>query len=383
MYDGIKIDCQVTDPRKWNTSLNSIGQYDEMTGEVLPFAQAKACGLSFLKTQSPSGTKHTIQGSIHRFARNGGENNDDFNIVEVANTIDTLKNKFGVNPDKSKIINFEFGVNINLPEGITAGEYQKYLVSISNHGFDKMNTRRDKVGYIAEFDEYSIKIYDKGYQSGSGEQQQLRVEVKVLRTRWLEQFGIIKKGEPLYLSRLLDKAMIKQFGNILEQKISSLICVPRNLDVKKLTNKEEKTFLECRDARSWEEWNSKKRASKQQQLEKIFVKVNQQNPVDVLVRLVNEKWHQLSHYKVTAREPKTRDKDAISAISVVGFRSLIEMIIMGHLSIIRGLFEHSEQCAHSHPLIHRARGTPLGLPPPAPTITGFRRWIDLRCRSPT
>jgi hypothetical protein len=49
--------------------------------------------------------------------------------------------------------------------------------------FEKMNQRRAAVGYIAEFEEFSIKLYDKGYQSGSGETQQLRVEHQNLPTQ--------------------------------------------------------------------------------------------------------------------------------------------------------------------------------------------------------
>lgn len=384
MYDGIKIDCQVTDPRKWDTSLSSIGQYDEATGEVLPFATAKTCGLSFQKTKTPTGTRHTIQGSIHKFARNGGENNDDFNIVEVAQTIETLKNKFGINPERSKILNFEFGVNIQLPEGITAAEFQKYLVTAeAKKQFHPLNGQRAAVGYIAEFEEFSIKIYDKGYQSGSGEKQQLRIEIKVIRTRWLEQFGIIKAGEPLYLSRLLDKTIIKQLAHILELKLSSLICTPRSIEESRLTLKERMTFRECRDARSWEEWDSKTRERKRAQLQRIFIKVGQADPVDTLQRLVAEKWKALSHFKLPAPEPVKPKKVALSTVIVVGFRSLIEMIINGHMSIIRALLTKGEISGNSSTLIYAPRGKPLYLLINLRIITGFSRWIDLRCRSPT
>lgn len=383
MYDGIKIDCQVTDPRKWNNSLNSIGRHDEETGEILPFSEAKTCGLSFLKTQTPQGQRYTIQGSLHRFARNGGENNDDFNIDEVANTIDTIKNKFGVNPEQSKILNFEFGVNIQLPEGITAGEFQKYLVSAYTKGFEKLNRQRAAVGYIAEFEEFSIKIYDKGYQSGSGEAQQLRIEIKVIRTRWLEQFGIIKRGEPLYLSKLLDKTVINQLGHILQNKISSLICTPRNIDESKLSPKEKMTFRECRDARSWEEWSSKTRERKREQLQRIFLKVGQSDPVDVLSRLVDDKWRALSHFKLPAREPVQQQKDTLSTVIVVGIRSIIEMIITGHASIIRALLTKGEISGNSSMLIYAPRGNPLSYILSVNIQKGYSRWIDLRIRSPT
>lgn len=382
MYCGIKIECQVTNPRKWENSLCSIGRHDEATGEVLPFSEAKDYRLSFQKTQTPTGTKHTIQGSLHRFARNGGENNDDFNIVEVANTIERLENEYGINPDKSKIQNFEFGVNINIPEGITAGEFQKYLVAANTKSFGKINPRRAAVGYMAEFEDYSIKIYDKGYLSGSGEKQQLRIEIKVIRTRWLEQFEILKPGEPLFLSRLLDKSLINKLGEILQLKLNTLICTPRNIDERKLTFKERMTFRECRDSRSWEEWNSKTRERKREQLQRIFLKVGQANPVDVLRRLVAEKWRELTYFKLPEREQVNPKKDAFSNIIVVGIRTIIEMIINGHVSIIRALLTKGEINGNSSVLIYAPRGNPLRLFTKRPTVTGFPRWIDLRVRTP-
>ena len=229
----------------------------------------------------------------------------------------------------------------------------------------------------------SIKIYDKGYQSGSGEKQQLRIEIKVIRTRWLEQFGIIKAGEPLYLSRLLDKTIIKQLAHILELKLSSLICTPRSIEESRLTLKERMTFRECRDARSWEEWDSKTRERKRAQLQRIFIKVGQADPVDTLQRLVAEKWKALSHFKLPAPEPVKPKKVALSTVIVVGFRSLIEMIINGHMSIIRALLTKGEISGNSSTLIYAPRGKPLYLLINLRIITGFSRWIDLRCRSPT
>lgn len=385
MYDGIKIECAVPEPRKWDNSLCSVGRFDETTGEIIPFSEAKANSLTFIKTPSNKGRKYIIHGSLHRFARNGGENNDDFTIVEVANTIREIQNKFGIDPEKSTVQNLEFGVNIILPEGITAGEFQKYLVSAYTKAFEKLNPKRPAIGYIAEYDEFSVKIYDKGFQSESGETQQLRVEIRVNRVRWLEQFGVIKPGQPLYLSDLLKRNIIKILGEILQKKVRALICVPRNLDVKKLTLKERLTFAECKDARSWEDWTSKQRSRKKAQLERIFEKLDQPNPVDALERLVSEKWHELSRFKIpdlSEQEPKTPEKRDNIQLIVVGIRSLFEMIITSHFAIIRWLFAKGESRNTSLMLIHAPRGNPLMLSPPEILLIGFRRWIDLCIRSP-
>lgn len=384
MYDGIKIECAISDPRKWDASLRNIGRYDEATGEVLPFgSEASERALKFYKTPSATGTRYTIQGSLHRYARNGGTNSDDFTLAEVHETIANLRDTFGIIPEKSKINNFEFGVNVLLPQGITAEEFKKYIVSAYTRTFEKMNQRGPIVGYIAEFEEFSIKIYDKGMQAETGETQLLRVEVKVMRTRWLEQYGIINTGASLYLSDLLRAETIHKLGDILLNKVSSLICTPRNLDVKKLTPKERLTYYECRDARSWEEWNSKQRERKKQQLHKIFLKVGQSDPVDVLGQLVAEKWRELSRFRPIVDGPKNPQKDAISTVSVVGICDLIRQIIIEQIGLFRSWFTTTHAQRQRSILNHQPRGEPLLTALFTPEVkVGFRRWIDLNIRSP-
>lgn len=384
MYDGIKIECAISDPRKWDTSLRSIGRYDEATGEVIPFTQAKDSALTFIKVPSPSGKKYIIQGSLHRYARNGAENNDDYTLAQVHETIQRLQTRFGVDPARTRIQNFEFGVNIRLPYGMCAAEFQKYAVSLQHKAFEKMNQRRAAVGYIAEFDEFSCKIYDKGLQSGDGATDKLRFEIKVIRTRWLEQYGVIRPGQHLYLSDLLKKEVIDALGNILQNKISSLICVPRNIDLRKLTEKERLTFYECRDARSWEEWNSKQRERKRAQLQKIFAKVGQQNPIDVLAKLVDAKWRELSRFKVQKCTPEPKQNDAKSSLYVDGICDLLRMIIIAQCALIRELFSTTPESRNKQQHIsHLPRGTPLLVHPTPEIRKGYRRWIDLNIRSPT
>lgn len=384
MYDGIKIECALSDPRKWDASLRNIGQFDEATGEVMPFgSEASERALKFYKTPSATGTRYTIQGSLHRYARNGGTNSDDFTLAEVHETIANLRDTFGIIPEKSKINNFEFGVNVRLPDGITTEEFKKYIVSAYTRTFEKMNQRGPLVGYIAEFEEFSIKLYDKGMQAETGETQLMRVEVKVMRTRWLEQYGVINRGASLYLSDLLRPDTIHILGDILLNKVSSLILTPRHIDEKKLNQKERLTFRECCDARSWEEWNSKKRADKKQQLHRIFLKVGQQNPGDVLGQLVAEKWRELSRFRPLVDEPKNPKKETISTVVVVGICDLIRQIIIEQIGLFRSWFTTTHAHRHRSILNHQPRGEPLLTALFTPEIIiGFRRWIDLNIRSP-
>ncbi|QZT38698.1 HNH endonuclease [Halosquirtibacter xylanolyticus] len=295
MYDGCKIELAL-DSKKGFASLDSIGSHSELTGEVLPLpSTAKEQGCYFIKQPNKyHNTKHYFQGSLHKYHNGGFQNHDDFSIDKVKATIDDITDRYKVDPTKSKIINLEFGVNILLPPGMNAQSFQKYLVSISNRGFDKLNRRNVRIGYIAEFSEFNLKIYDKGLQGMTGEKNRLRVEIKVMRTRWLDQFGIIKSGDDLVLSDLLNPYNISILGEVLVNKVQLLVLLPRDIDTKQLTPKERLTYVECRDARSWEDWDSKTRTRKKSQLDKIFQKVGQKNPVETLSQLIRTKWGELS-----------------------------------------------------------------------------------------
>lgn len=328
-------------------------------------------GLTFSRTLGRFKTHHNIQGSLHRYYRKGLENDNDYTLTQVVETVERLQNKHGIDPAKSKVVNFEFGVNITMPEGMDAQGYQKYLVSAYTKAFEKLNPKRPAVGYIAEFNEYNIKVYDKGFQARSGTSNQLRVEIKVNRTRWLDQFGF-KKGADLYLTDLLNQDNIKILGDILLNRVRSLIVTPRDLDIKKLSPKQKLTFYECRDARSWEEWNSKQRERKRQQLNRIFKKVGQPNPIDVLAKLVEQKWQELTTTSAELKIQNHRQKVRISTLIVDGIRVILALSKMREFNI---------QTEYSY-LVYQPRGIPLPNSPPQPEQSGFRRWIDLRCNSP-
>ena len=372
MYDGIKIECALTNKVKWDTSLTLIGRHAENTGEVLPLPSE--CNLNscmFSRVPTYAGPKHIFQGSLHRYHNNGGTNDNDFTIKDVRKTIAGLEKDFNIIPERSKVLNFEFGVNINLPIGMDAQAFQKYLVSANTKAFEKLNPRRPMVGYIAEFNEFSIKIYDKGYHAQNGATDQVRVEIKVNRTRWLDQFKFIK-GKELYLSDLLNELNIKILGDILLNKVRSLILTPREIEIKKLSPKQIQTFYECRDARSWEEWTSKQRERKRAQLSNIFRKVNQADPVDVLSQLVVSKWRELTtELKVVGQNHG--EKVNISSIIVDGIRGLFNFILNGY----------ELKRVYSFILYRPERIQRIRAGPPYKTMIGFNRWIDYNCRDPT
>ena len=370
MIDGIKIECTINDRRKWENSLYLIARHAEQTGEVLPLpAESQLNGCTFARVQTSQGKRYTLTGSLHRYFKKGAENDDGYTAKDLRATIHTLQNTHSIDPQRSKIINFEFGVNIKLPIGIEAKDFQKYLVSAYTKAFEKLNPKRPAVGYIAEFNEYSIKIYDKGYQANKGVFDLLRVEIKVNRTRWLDQFNFIK-GDELYLSDLLDKGNQAILGNILIEKVSSLILTPRKVELSKLSPKQRLTFYECRDARSWEEWSSRQRERKKQQLAVIFRKLRQPNPVDVLAKLVRQQWSTLTREPEPPKESqKHRQKVTFSTLIVDGIRDLFSLLNSHE-------YPRGKDTTSAY-VVYRPRGTPLAHEPPPALIPGVARWIDL------
>lgn len=376
MYDGIKLECALTNPEAWANSLGLVGRFAEQSGEILPLpSEANRSACKFIKTPTTNGDRYTFQGSLHRFHRNGAENDDDYTLDEVRETITHLRKYYSIDPSRTKVHNFEFGVNIKLPTGMDAQAYQKYLVSANNRSFDKLNRRRPAVGYIAEFNEFAIKVYDKGYQAQTGATDQIRVEIKVNRTRWLDQFGF-NKGKDLYFTDLLKPDNIKILGDILENKISSLILTPplSQVDKRKLSRKQYETFLECSNARSWEDWTSRQRARKRAQLATIFKKLEQPDPVDVLARLVVSKWQELTIKQVEPAGQNTGEKVTISNIIVAGIRAILDLFKM------RDNTNHYKTGLSNIEYLPRGKPVYFGIPPP--TRKGYRWILNVMCRGP-
>lgn len=371
MYDGIKIECILFDRKKFNREVLLVGRHLEATGEVLPMASdADIYSCNFSRQPSYGRAKYLFQGSLHKFHNKGSENDDDFSLRKVEKTISDLRDIYGIDPKQSKVINFEFGVNVRLPKGTDAQIFQKYLVSAYTKAFEKLNPKRPAVGYIAEFNEFNIKIYDKGYQAQTGATDQLRIEIKVNRTRWLDQYKF-QKGSELFLSDLLSPINIKILGDILTEKIRSLILTPREIDLKQLSPKQRLTFYECRDARSWEEWTSKQRERKRAQLRKIFQKLNQPDPVDVLAGLVETKWNELTTVRRDLEEKKQRKNVSISTLIVNGIRVFLSLLKKRDTVVQSRIY-----------IVCLPRGIPIVEYTDHAVMQGQRRYYDLVIRPP-
>jgi hypothetical protein len=99
---------------------------------------------------------------VHKYYNNGETNATDYKINDFITTTQLLDNNLSVKPENATLRGFEFGVNIELPFDISyiyeaVKAYKKHIF-----GINEIRGRRN--GIRADFQQYKIKIYDKGQQ---------------------------------------------------------------------------------------------------------------------------------------------------------------------------------------------------------------------------
>ncbi|MFN4234413.1 MAG: hypothetical protein ACK4IK_06350 [Bacteroidia bacterium] len=162
-----------------------------------------------LKLKVYTSGRITLSGSLHKYYNGGMHNYNDFNAVMYQNVLDEINIKFGILPENLRILQIEYGVNIN-PE-IPTDEVLKGLLQHKRKDFElKISNDRGKY-YQVMHEQYIIKIYDKAKQYKL-DKKILRIEIK--QTNWskyrlekklitLKDFNDVDKQ--LFLSNLLQK----------------------------------------------------------------------------------------------------------------------------------------------------------------------------------
>lgn len=203
MFDGIKILNTLGDIEALNENacLDWTNHSRNSTGE-LEGRTAHYNNLLF----SLKGKNLRIQGSLHKYFNNGEHNANDFNALQVEETIQDLQKRFRINPN-SILNNVEFGVNIRTP--FAPKKLLQRLICYKGVPFEK--TIDNGVNfYQCKHDKFILKIYDKGTQYGLNFHL-LRFEVKVLGMQFFASKGISIKT----LHDLTDTANYQRLGSLL------------------------------------------------------------------------------------------------------------------------------------------------------------------------
>lgn len=188
------------------------------TGEVLEFPKrGRDLNLEINITKSQS----TILGSIHKYHNllmdGGNQNYNDFSFCQIQEVIQNLIKKYNLESDTS-ITNLEFGFNlvVNKAPKLIIDKH----VLMNNYKAPNKNLKFLGKGDYKEFQltDYSIKIYSKSKQFKL-DSNVLRVELKIIKKRLLQQLGINSLEDLLH-----SWAYIKLF-NFFREKFEGVIIV--------------------------------------------------------------------------------------------------------------------------------------------------------------
>ncbi len=229
--------------------LNIPVKFDRQDGVILENEKhyTKYQGLEFILYPSMDGYKLRLKGSLHKHHNKGNHNADDFKYSDLYNTIDSLWEKFKIDPFKTPLNGLEFGVNINTSK--PPKEILRAILSHRGQAFDKMPRSIIKDGYGLECfkNQFIIKIYDKGTQYGKPDDNIIRIEMHVNTMQFLHKKGI----EIYYLSDLLNIEILKELTKILKEYISDILIYDTSINRGKLTKNEALLFAKGKNPGAW------------------------------------------------------------------------------------------------------------------------------------
>lgn len=233
MIDGIKI-LNLGVDRKLilaNDYLNFAGHHLVKTGEELNYPiRSKYQSLDF--SIRPEGVVG-LNGSLHKYFNKGEHNHNDYSFQNIQETISDLVNRFSIDIKSTKLNNVEIGLNI-----ILDSSPQKFIKSVINYKgepFYPMSKAIVKkgMGIECKYDQYYIKIYDKGAQYELDEHI-LRIEIKVVRMQYFKQIGL------QYLVDLNNRNIYPKLKDLFSKMLNNLlVCDAIKLETLKISNNQD------------------------------------------------------------------------------------------------------------------------------------------------
>lgn len=208
-----------------------------------------------------------LNGSIHRYSRNGLHNADDFTASDLLPALNELITTYTINPFLTRLNNVEFGVNIRLSfpvsrvlSNLVSYKYRPFTKEPGN-GFDY---------YQCQTQRYIVKLYNKGQQYEL-EENVLRVEVKVLKMAYLKEHAVNLNT----LADLLNVANYGTLGALLVEVFTEILFDEPTIKIAALTTKEKEVYQNGRNARFWaipDELTNKEYSRKQKSLKRAEIK---------------------------------------------------------------------------------------------------------------
>ena len=225
MLDLIKF--KITDEVQINTVWNNelleyVGKSERLYIDEIKEKQTKKYkNLYFIKHQN----RLEVSGSIHYFYNDGLHNADDFYIEYCINAINQIKDLFSIDLNKCKIINLEYGVNINPSINVT--DLIHNLIYHEKRQFTRPHTHFSFK--LAGYEAYKqIKAYDKSVQFPHECENTFRFEVRSRQAKFIHSLGLFTLQDLTILTNynILITSLLKEWDNIL------LLDISKDIDTK-------------------------------------------------------------------------------------------------------------------------------------------------------
>lgn len=176
---------------------------NDKTGELLQNRKKSAHLRNLVFTITPGNNpKAKVQGSLHKFYNQGLLNNDTFTIEKFNKVAEDLEPYISPG-DKINVL--EFGINIETP--FLPSLFIENLIASGKRQFNKIQNPGINFSE-AVYNQYYLKIYDKGTHQGPPDKNILRIEAKYRKMENLFKNGLTwsNLGNPLtweYLAKVL------------------------------------------------------------------------------------------------------------------------------------------------------------------------------------
>ena len=196
----------------WNNELlEYVGKSERLYIDEIKEKQIrKYKNLIFIKYQD----RLEISGSIHYFYNDELHNADDFYIEDCISAIIQIKNIFDLDLNKCKLINLEYGVNINPIINVT--DLVHNLIYHSTRQFVRTTIHNDfkQAGNEAY---KQVKAYKKSVQFPHECENTFRFEVRTREHKFLKKLGIVTLQDLVEISNYdkLITSLLNEWDNVL------------------------------------------------------------------------------------------------------------------------------------------------------------------------
>jgi hypothetical protein len=196
----------------WNNELlEYVGKSERLYIDEIKEKQIrKYKNLIFIKYQD----RLEISGSIHYFYNDELHNADDFYIEDCISAIIQIKNIFDLDLNKCKLINLEYGVNINPIINVT--DLVHNLIYHSTRQFVRTTIHNDfkQAGNEAY---KQVKAYNKSVQFPHECENTFRFEVRTREHKFLKKLGIVSLQDLVEISNYdkLITSLLNEWDNVL------------------------------------------------------------------------------------------------------------------------------------------------------------------------